>query len=129
MRGPLSMAPKVGDGLFAASDTFPILGKTTWTHVIVWNFRRIRVADTDDALDEHETDQVRAEAHRIVDEAKELLVIGIEKDGTVIRAKSLTDSGCVTMMGALEYQIHNIKKYLDWIHNDDDDNPSGTDED
>lgn len=66
-----------------------------------------------DALDEHDQDQLKAEAHRIVDEAEEIVIIGIFKDRSITRANTLTDSGSVAMMGALQYQIHRIEAYLD----------------
>ncbi len=59
-------------------------------------------------------DQLKAEAHRIVDEAEEIVIIGIFKDRSITRANTLTDSGSVSMMGALQYQIHRIKMYLDY---------------
>lgn len=60
-------------------------------------------------------DQTRALAHEAIDDAVSYIVIAVDKDGGIKRIKSATDSGSVMLLGAMEYQIHRIKKYLDFI--------------
>jgi len=80
-----------------------------------------------DPLEEHEDDQFKADAYKIIDESEELIVVGVGKDGTITRVRSVSDSGCVTMMGALLYQIHRLKLHLDYMHDGPDDEPSEVD--
>jgi len=80
-----------------------------------------------DPLEEHEDDQFKADAYKIIDESVELIVLGVGEDGTITRVRTVSDSGCVTMIGALMYQIHRLKMHLDYIHDGPEDEASEVD--
>lgn len=68
-----------------------------------------------DVEDLQDDDQTRAYAHEALDKAVSYIVITVGKEGGIGRVRSATDSGLVTLLGAMEYQIHRIKKGLDLI--------------
>ncbi len=75
-----------------------------------------------DAEETQDDDQTRAAAHDLIDNAEGYIVITVEKDMTIKRIRSASESYSVALLGALYYQIQRLVRQLDeWKQEDEED--------